>query len=45
MYDQVANDWGRDETREGEDVGEGVDVFVGGEEGGEWEKPRKRVSG
>ena len=35
MYNQIANNRGRDKARKGEDIGEGVDIFVGGKEGGE----------
>ena len=33
MEDEVADGGGAEEAREGEGVGEGVDVFVGGEGG------------
>lgn len=45
VYDQVADNWGRDEARKGQDVGEGVDVFVGREEGGERGRSVDPVSG
>lgn len=39
MDDQVADYGCGEKAREREDVGEGVDVFVGGEEGGERGRP------
>lgn len=35
LYDQVADNWSRNEARKGQEVGDSVDVFVGGKEGGE----------
>ena len=44
VHDQVADNWGCDESRKGEDVGKGVYVFVDREESGERREPREPVS-
>ncbi len=44
VYDQVADNWGRDEARKSEDIGESVDIFVGGEKGGQRGKPTEPIS-
>ncbi len=35
MEYEVADDWGGEEARESEDIGQSVDVFVDREDGGE----------
>ena len=44
VYDQVADNGGCDEARKGEDVRNGVDVFVDREESGEGREPEEPVS-
>ena len=44
MYYQVADNRSSDKARKGEDVGDGIDVFVGCEEVGEGSQPREWVS-
>ena len=45
VYDEVADDWGRNEARKSQDIGNGVDIFMCGKEGGERWKSWKQVSG